>query len=255
MCLLERRVNVNPLRSAKVPLLQRTATYDGEEHLSTITPVRGTLLADRLQLLCIAMVNHIKAVSPHRQTISRMLLNFKSGPISVPRQLVPLKSPHTQVLGKTSEHSHGVCPFTGVMLDYRHQYFVTYKKCRLSLLVQARSCTAPAVSIIDYAIYLEEYLDVPPQERTARFEQVCTEMTPGKYMASLKHPQFVNKRVMVSEEVRFRVAYLEFSTINLRGIWPNPSALSRSRKDHAQSNNVPVLPAISRGGSISKGYK
>lgn len=36
-------------------------------------------------------------------------------------------------------------------------------------------------------------------------QQVCTEMTPGKYMASLKHPQFVNKRVMVSEEVRFRV--------------------------------------------------
>ena len=77
MCLLERRVNVNPLRNGRIPLLQRTATYDGDEHLSQITPVRGTLLADRIQQLCLAMVNHIKVTSQNRQTISRMLLNFK----------------------------------------------------------------------------------------------------------------------------------------------------------------------------------
>lgn len=78
MCLLERRVNLVPLLSGRAPLQERTATYEGSEHLSRITPVRGTLLADRVQQLCSDMVQHITATSHAHQRISRMLVNFKT---------------------------------------------------------------------------------------------------------------------------------------------------------------------------------
>ena len=73
MCLLERRVNLVPLLSGRAPLQERTATYEGSEHLSRITPVRGTLLADRVQQLCNDMVQHITSTSHSHQRISRML--------------------------------------------------------------------------------------------------------------------------------------------------------------------------------------
>ena len=78
MCLLERRVNVCPLLSGRAPLQERTATYEGSEHLSRITPVRGTLLADRIQHVCMELVSHIAATSYLHQKITRMLLNFKT---------------------------------------------------------------------------------------------------------------------------------------------------------------------------------
>ena len=78
MCLLERRVNLSPLLSGRAPLQERTATYEGSEHLSRITPVRGTLLADRVQQLCAEIVNHIAATSHTHQRVTRMLANFKT---------------------------------------------------------------------------------------------------------------------------------------------------------------------------------
>lgn len=78
MCLIERRVNQTPLLSGRVPIDERTATYEGSEHLSRITPVRGTLLADRVQHVCTEMVTHIAATSHHHQRITRSLLNFKT---------------------------------------------------------------------------------------------------------------------------------------------------------------------------------
>jgi len=78
MCLLERRVNLCPLLSGRAPLQERTATYEGSEHLSRITPVRGTLLADRIHHLCMELVSHIAATSFLHQRITRMLLNFKT---------------------------------------------------------------------------------------------------------------------------------------------------------------------------------
>ena len=78
MCLLERRVNLCPLLTGRAPLQERTATYEGSEHLSRITPVRGTLLADRIQHLCMELVSHIAATSFLHQKITRMLLNFKT---------------------------------------------------------------------------------------------------------------------------------------------------------------------------------
>ena len=64
LCLLERRVNLSPLLTGRAPLQERTATYEGSEHLSRIAPVRGTLLADRVQQLCADMVSHILSTSP-----------------------------------------------------------------------------------------------------------------------------------------------------------------------------------------------
>ena len=78
LCLLERRVNLSPLLSGRAPLQERTATYEGSEHLSRIAPVRGTLLADQVQQLCADMVAHIQATSPQKQRVSRMLVNFKT---------------------------------------------------------------------------------------------------------------------------------------------------------------------------------
>ena len=78
LCLLERRVNLTPLLSGRAPLQERTATYEGSEHLSRITPVRGTLLADQIQLLCAEMVDHIAATSHTHQRVTRMLANFKT---------------------------------------------------------------------------------------------------------------------------------------------------------------------------------
>ena len=48
------------------------------DSLSRITPVRGTLLADRIQHLCMELVSHIAATSYLHQKITRMLLNFKT---------------------------------------------------------------------------------------------------------------------------------------------------------------------------------
>jgi len=78
ICLLERRVNLHRLDSTRVPLQQRCCTYEGGEHLSEITPVRGTLLPDRVQTLCQAMTAHIRTTTPEHKQISRLLLNFKS---------------------------------------------------------------------------------------------------------------------------------------------------------------------------------
>ena len=78
MCLLERRVNLCPLLSGRASLQERCCTYEGSEHLSQIAPVRGTLLADRVQHLCQELVSHIAATSYLKQKITRMLLNFKT---------------------------------------------------------------------------------------------------------------------------------------------------------------------------------
>ena len=78
ICLLERRVNQQRLDATRVPLQHRCATYEGGEHLSKITPVRGTLLPDKIQQLCWGIVSHVRTTSHEHQHISRLLLNFKS---------------------------------------------------------------------------------------------------------------------------------------------------------------------------------
>lgn len=75
MCLLERRVNFYPMLSGRVPLQERCATYEGDEHLSKLMPVRGTLLPEKIQQLCWEMVSHIRSIS--QQQICRMLMFFK----------------------------------------------------------------------------------------------------------------------------------------------------------------------------------
>jgi len=286
MCLLERRVNVHHLRSSRVPLLQRTATYDGDEHLSQITPVRGTLLADRIQQLCLAMVSHIKTTSPHRQTVSRLLLNFKcdaddniwflwcsslrltpemlfenseaaapaaSSEHATASQLsatshfsafdlrsssspvcleVALRSPSKQAVPKAMEATQGVCPFSGRRLDPRHQYFVTYK------------------NVIEYAHRMEDSSGVPPERRRSKYQvppllaRVCPELTMGKYASERQNPLFLYKRVMVAEET-----YLDFSSLAIPGILPNPSSLFASKKRLHGVASAPTLPALPRRGT------
>lgn len=61
MCLLERRVNKQSLDATRVSLQDKCATYEGGEHLSQITPVRGQLLPETIQRMCATLVEHVRA--------------------------------------------------------------------------------------------------------------------------------------------------------------------------------------------------
>mmetsp|Transcript_42098 Transcript_42098/g.51074 ORF Transcript_42098/g.51074 Transcript_42098/m.51074 type:complete len:853 (+) Transcript_42098:117-2675(+) len=77
VCLLERRVNNYKLRDKAVEMFERCVTFDGQEHLSTSSPLTGSSFAAQIQFVCNSIVEHVYEVSNRRYRISRMICNFK----------------------------------------------------------------------------------------------------------------------------------------------------------------------------------
>ena len=78
--LLERRQNVRALQDKKYTLYERAVTYEGAEHYSRATPVKGSILPSIVQGLCKSIVSHVAEVSFQKFNINRMALNVKVDP-------------------------------------------------------------------------------------------------------------------------------------------------------------------------------
>jgi len=77
VCLLERRVNSKQLYDQRYGLYERAVTYDGPEHFSIASPLRGTALPSQIQRLCENLVAHVTEVSFQKCCVARMVANFK----------------------------------------------------------------------------------------------------------------------------------------------------------------------------------
>lgn len=77
LCVLERRINKRQLSDAKFDLYERAITFEGPEMHSTAVPLRGNVLTEKIQHICVTIVSHIFQVSEQQSHISRMAANFK----------------------------------------------------------------------------------------------------------------------------------------------------------------------------------
>ena len=77
VCLLERRVNSKQLYDQRYGLYERAVTYEGPEHFSIASPLRGTALPSQIQRLCENLVAHVTEVSFQKCRVARMVANFK----------------------------------------------------------------------------------------------------------------------------------------------------------------------------------
>lgn len=79
LCLLEKRTNRSPLYDTRIDILRRAVTYDGPEHFSEISTVRGSVLPRMIIQLCETITNHITIVTKLRARVARLVLNLKVG--------------------------------------------------------------------------------------------------------------------------------------------------------------------------------
>ena len=77
VCVVERRTNRHGIHDRRFGLYERAVTYDGPDHHSEATPLRGTLLVGKLERVCQELAAHVAAVTGQRQRIARCVLNFK----------------------------------------------------------------------------------------------------------------------------------------------------------------------------------
>lgn len=77
ICLLERAENIYQLHDHRYGLYERCVTYEGPEFYCTSAPLRGPVLAGKLQRQCESIVAHISEVTFAQSQVSRIVLNFK----------------------------------------------------------------------------------------------------------------------------------------------------------------------------------
>jgi len=274
MCLLERRVNVCPLLSGRAPLQERTATYEGSEHLSRITPVRGTLLADRIQHVCMELVSHIAATSYLHQKITRMLLNFKTdvednvwflwcASVRVaPAEGEVADSPGALVsasrrsVGGSFDAAQGardlapVCLNPAMSSPSRPPLLKGARPIESVCPFTGRSLNETPPFFITYKTIIEfqHMLDLrmrakrQPGEVPPLLLKVCPDLDLTRFAKEMANPLslFLYTRVLVSEE-----AFLDFSTTLLPGTKVLPAITGRARQQLlAASASAPVLPRI-----------
>lgn len=278
MCLLERRVNLCPLLSGRAPLQERCCTYEGSEHLSQIAPVRGTLLADRIQHLCMELVGHIAATSYLKQRISRMLLNFKTDvednvwflwcasvrissesddPAATVASAAPAAAPKRSdaTLSSASMRSSAstgqlapVCLNPATSSPMRPPLPKSLRATESLCPFTGRSLATSTPYFVTYKTLLEysAVLDARMRVRRAPTDvpplllTVCPDLDGERYFREVSNPLslFLYTRVLVSEE-----AYLEFSSAAMPGIRVLPGIQGKARKKMllANSASAPVL--------------
>jgi hypothetical protein len=77
ICLLERAENIYQLHDHRYGLYERCVTYEGPEFYCTSAPLRGPVLAGKIQRLCESIVAHISEVTFAQSQVSRIVLNYK----------------------------------------------------------------------------------------------------------------------------------------------------------------------------------
>jgi hypothetical protein len=58
-------------------LYERAVTYDGEEFQTSIEPIKGNNLPDRLEKIANSIAGHVSNVTLERIKVARMVLNLK----------------------------------------------------------------------------------------------------------------------------------------------------------------------------------
>ncbi|KAL7452816.1 hypothetical protein ACHAWC_004535 [Mediolabrus comicus] len=84
LCLQERRRTKQDLHDTRFALYERAITFDGPENYSVSVPLRGTVLAGRVQRICNEISNHISTVlmqedstMESKSRVAKMVVNFK----------------------------------------------------------------------------------------------------------------------------------------------------------------------------------
>jgi hypothetical protein len=77
ICLLERAENIYQLHDHRYGLYERCVTYEGPEFYCTSAPLRGPVLAGKIQCLCESIVAHVAEVTFAQNQVSRIVLNYK----------------------------------------------------------------------------------------------------------------------------------------------------------------------------------
>lgn len=283
MCLLERRVNLHPLLSGRAPLQERTATYEGSEHLSRITPVRGTLLADRVQQLCTEMVDHIASASTLKQKIKRMLINFKTDvhdniwflwcssvrlvqddeladASTLPPSPVPRASGHGASLASLSGAGDpGLSPVClNPAMSSPSKELPSKQASRAAETVcpftgrpldNSHPFFVTYKNILDYSAIMDVRLRIrrAPDEVPPLLARVCPDLDGEQFARERANPLslFMYTRVLCSE-----AAYLDFSITALPGVKVLPALSTKARRSLlAPSASAPVLPQIDHPSS------
>jgi len=283
MCLLERRVNLHPLLSGRAPLQERTATYEGSEHLSRITPVRGTLLADRVQQLCTEMVDHIASASTLKQKIKRMLINFKTDvhdniwflwcssvrlvqddeladASALPPSPVPRASGHGASLASLSGAGDpGLSPVClNPAMSSPSKELPSKQASRAAETVcpftgrpldNSHPFFVTYKNILDYSAIMDVRLRIrrAPDEVPPLLARVCPDLDGEQFARERANPLslFMYTRVLCSE-----AAYLDFSITALPGVKVLPALSTKARRSLlAPSASAPVLPQIDHPSS------
>jgi len=283
MCLLERRVNLHPLLSGRAPLQERTATYEGSEPLSRITPVRGTLLADRVQQLCTEMVDHIASASTLKQKIKRMLINFKTDvhdniwflwcssvrlvqddeladASALPPSPVPRASGHGASLASLSGAGDpGLSPVClNPAMSSPSKELPSKQASRAAETVcpftgrpldNSHPFFVTYKNILDYSAIMDVRLRIrrAPDEVPPLLARVCPDLDGEQFARERANPLslFMYTRVLCSE-----AAYLDFSITALPGVKVLPALSTKARRSLlAPSASAPVLPQIDHPSS------
>ncbi|CAE7185113.1 unnamed protein product, partial [Symbiodinium necroappetens] len=77
VCLLERRLNCLNLNDTRYDMYERAVTFEGPDFHSEVTPVRGSILANKVLHIAETIVQHVKGATNDRVDITRLALNFK----------------------------------------------------------------------------------------------------------------------------------------------------------------------------------
>jgi len=77
LCIAERRLNLRNIWDRRYGLYERAVTYEGPDHHSQATPLKGHVLSTLIQHVCKELVEHIAEITFQKQRIARCVLNFK----------------------------------------------------------------------------------------------------------------------------------------------------------------------------------
>ncbi|CAK9047069.1 Calpain-type cysteine protease DEK1 (Phytocalpain DEK1) (Protein DEFECTIVE KERNEL 1) (ZmDEK1) [Durusdinium trenchii] len=77
VCLIERRINRLNLNDTHYDMYERAVTFEGPDFHSEVTPVRGATLANKVDHIADAIIQHVAGVTNDRVKITRLALNFK----------------------------------------------------------------------------------------------------------------------------------------------------------------------------------
>ena len=77
ICLFEKKTNNKKINDIRYNIYERAVTYDGEEFQTSLDPIKGNNLPDRLEKIASSVAGHVSNVTLERIKVARMMLNLK----------------------------------------------------------------------------------------------------------------------------------------------------------------------------------